>query len=584
MVAALAIVLPSGDVSAPEAGETPNPGQSISSSSSEEFTDPCGTFDTKTRTPYAITGYWLVPSSDECTWRRQLEAMHKVGGDTVIRIGTGLQPRRIDLDGRVLDRDGVDVDPRYNSCRENGLTCFQAAEQDLRKANLNNRISWTYAYRTDEAFGKDLLRCPGMEKVITTDRAVFHRIVALADGSENTSCDFSSKARDYHLILVAARPDDSLTILLNVADRFGMKVFPALPVAPRSRPQTTNADPRHIGTLTMLTRRILHDYGARLADRESFGGVYQPFELQLREMTEDHPTLKVYAEQHKIVEEELKGKPILVSPYLDARKRVNFGATPEEVGVGFRALARTGVGIIAPQDSRGTGKVGLFWPDEREKDVDERLLPVVGRTTNGTAYHASTRDYYREMAEARAEMAGEGFNVQLWANIEAFEPTGTEACGNGGQRGRTDKERLDGAVAMAGRYVSKVISYMWTDFMTCGSPSLSDRLAADWDRPIAVDAVRKVRDIRNGIEVRGYNLAGSTVNVRWEGLEEPKKADVAAVGWHSAEPSPGLPTGTQVAWVPFDWKTVPKDVWVRITVSAPDGRESSAPLHVRAQG
>lgn len=550
-------------------------------SSSSAFTDPCGTFDTRTRTPYAVTGYWLVPTADECTWRRQLEAIHKVGGDTVIRIGTGLQERRVDLDGRILNREGSETDSRYAPCREDELTCFQAAERDLKRANFNNRITTTYVYRTDEAFGPDLLRCPAMERAIVTDRAVFHRLVAPADGSDDPSCDFTSKAREYHLILVAARADDSLTTLLDVADRFSMKVFPALPLAPRDPERSTIADPRHIGTLTTLTRRILQDYGARLSGRDSLGGVYQPFELQMRDMKENHPTLQVYAEQHQIVEQELNGKPILVSPYLDARKRVSFGATPQQAAAGFKALARTGVGIIAPQDSRGTGKVGLFWPDQRDDDVDKLLQPTVGETTYGTAYHASTRDYYRAMADARADMVAEGYDVQLWANIEAFEPAGAEPCGSQGTRGRAEKERLDSAVALAGRYVSKVISYMWSDFMTCGSPSLSDRLAADWDRPIAVDAVRKGRDILDGVEVRGYNLAGAKISIRWEGLDQPKIIDVASAGWHSAVPSAGLPIGTQTAWVPFDWSDVPDDTWIRLHVVAPDGRQTAEALHVR---
>ncbi|MFI0423121.1 DUF4434 domain-containing protein [Spongiactinospora sp. 9N601] len=549
------------------------------------FTDPCGTFDTGTRTPYAVTGYWLVPTSNECTWRKQLEAIHKVGGDTVIRLGTGLQPRYVDEDGRIMTKD-MEVDPRYAPCEEDGLTCVQAAERDLKKFNRNNRITWTYVYRTDERFADGVFRCPSVERSITVGKTVFHRLIAPQDGSDDSGCDFT-KPRNYHLIIIAAARQDSLTQLLDLADRFRMQVFPALPLAPRNPAQPTKADPRHIGTLTTLTRRILQDYGQRHRDRASLGGVYQPFELQMRQMRfdggeNDNDTLRVYAEQHNIVAQELPGKPILVSPYLDARRRVGFGATPKEVAAGFEALARTGVEIIAPQDSRGTGKVGLYWPDERDSPVDERLRPEVGETTYGTAYHGSTRDYYRAMAEARERVAAEGHNVQLWANVEAFEPSGDQRCGAQGTRGATDKSRLDAAVTFTGRYVSKVISYMWSDFFTCGSPSLSQQIAADHDRPMAVDAIHKPRGIQDGLEIRGYNLAATRVNVTWEGLAVPKTVDARAAGWHDPTPLPGMPAGTETLWVPLDWRDVPQGEWLRVEVVSPDGRAAAEPLHVHA--
>jgi hypothetical protein len=270
-----------------------------------------------------------------------------------------------------------------------------------------------------------------------------------------------------------------------------------------------------------------------------------------------------------------------VSPYLDARRGVSFGASPKQVAEGFKALVRTGVGIIAPQDSRGTGKVPLYWPDERDEPVDERLRPIVGETSYGAAYHGSTRDYYRAMAAARAEMVEQGHQVQLWANVEAFEPAADTRCAAQSTRGRTDKARLDAAVAMTGRYVSKVISYMWSDFYTCGSPSLSEEIATDWERPIAVDAIRKGREIQDGIEIGGYRLAGARVTVSWEGLETPKTMDSGAVGWHDPGPLPEEPVGLETVWVPFDWTQVPADTWVRVEVSGADGRAAAEPIHVR---
>ncbi|OUC95340.1 DUF4434 domain-containing protein [Streptosporangium minutum] len=597
VVAAVVLVLPKG-ADAPVSDRTPvasSPSPTSSAALTPEasaFTDPCGTFDTKVSSPYAVTGYWLIPTTDHCTWRRQFGAIHEVGGDTVIRIGWGLQARRVDEDDRIMDNKGEEIDPRYEPCVEDGLPCVAAAERDLQAANPGNRVSWTFVYRTDEAFGPDLFRCPEFERKVTVGDSVFYRIVAPDDGSDDPSCaNIKNKGRGYHVILIAGAEQDkqdSLTELLDLGDQFGVRVFPALPLAPRDPAQVTRAYKDGTDTLTTLTRRILQDYGARFQGRESLGGFYQPFELQMREMSYtgrdpdgDHSTLKVYASQHQIVEQEMPGKPILVSPYIDARKRLKFSASPKQVAKGFEAMVRTGVGIIAPQDSRGTGKVGLFWPDQRDEQVDERLRPVVGETTNGTAYHGSTRDYYREMSAARDRMVEQGYNVQLWANVEAFEPSAEEPCAaRTGTRGRTDKKRLDTAVTQVGRYVSKIVSYMWSDFFTCGSPSLAEDIARDADRPIPVDAVRKERDIQDGMEIRGYNMPmGSKVTVTWDGQEAPKVVEVAGVDL--SEPLPDLPTGMRTAWIPFDWTQVPDGAWVRVEVAAADGRAAAEALHVR---
>jgi hypothetical protein len=578
-VAAVIIVLPSSSEQ-PVATRpaSPQPSKSeVPTPKVSEFTDPCGTFDTKAKSPYAVTGYWITPKSNPCTWRHQLEEIHAVGGDTIIRIGYGLQFRSVSDAGEVQAKDGT-LDPLYKDCQEDGLSCHDAAERDLKQANPGNRIGRTYVYRTDESFGKSLFRCPEMEHTIEVGNRIYYRMITPPDGSDDATCNFTKKATSYDMILVAGSTRDSLKELLDLADTFGMRVFPALPLAPRDPNVPTRANKTHIGTLTTLTRRILQDYGVRFADRDSLGGVYQPFEVQMAATLATNPTLEVYADQHTIVEQELPGKPILISPYLDARKRVGFGQTPKQVAEAFKALAETGVGIIAPQDSRGTGKVGLFWPDERDTEVDERLRPVVGEATYGTAYHGSTRDYYREMAQARQEMLEAGHQVELWANVEAFEPSGKVACAPQGTRGQTDKKRLDQAVTMAGLYVQKVVSYMWSDFMTCGQPSLEDEIVGDWRRPIAVDAIRRARDPQDGVEVRGYNLDDSTVTIEWSG--GAKDLVVSAVGWLDTEPL-DLPERMETAWVPFDWTQVPAGEWVKIEVKGPSGVAATTPLHVR---
>jgi hypothetical protein len=282
------------------------------------------------------------------------------------------------------------------------------------------------------------------------------------------------------------------------------------------------------------------------------------------------------------VQQELPGKPILISPYIDARRKVGFGATPAQVKKGFEALARTGVGIIAPQDGRGTGKGALFWPNWKQQSVDARLKPVVGDATYDTAYVASTREYYRAMAEGRDELKKEGVNVELWANVEAFEPSGDVPCGGQGSRGQTNKARLDSAVTLAGPYVSKVISYMWSDFFTCGSPSLAEQLATDWERPIAIEARHQARDIQDGLEIRGYQLKDTTVTVSWYGHATPEAIDTRSVGWYDPTPLPDLPASVERLWIPFDWHSVPKNAWLRVEVTGANGQKASQAVFSRA--
>lgn len=179
-------------------------------------------------------------------------------------------------------------------------------------------------------------------------------------------------------------------------------------------------------------------------------------------------------------------------------------------------------------------------------------------------------------------MAEEGHEVELWANVEAFEPSADVPCGNRGNRGATDKARLDTAVTLTGRYVSKVISYMWSDFFTCGSPSLADQITVDWNRPIPVDGVRKTRGIQEGLEIRGYNLNSTRVTISWEGQPVPKMLDVAAVGWYDPLPPPGMPERTETVWVPLNWSEVPPDTWIRVEITTADGRSAAEPLHVKA--
>ena len=90
-----------------------------------------------------------------------------------------------------------------------------------------------------------------------------------------------------------------------------------------------------------------------------------------------------------------------------------------------------------------------------------------------------------------------------------------------------------------------------------------------------MDAIRRARDIQDGLEVRGYNLKDGTVTIAWE--SGATDLVVADVGWLDEDPLEDLPEGMQTAWVPFDWTQVPPGEWVKVEREDPVG-----PGHDRA--
>ena len=65
-VASVVIVLRDGNTGSgtASAGQTTPATPALGSPTHSEFTDPCGTFETAATTPYAVSGYWLIPTSD----------------------------------------------------------------------------------------------------------------------------------------------------------------------------------------------------------------------------------------------------------------------------------------------------------------------------------------------------------------------------------------------------------------------------------------------------------------------------------------------------------------------------------------
>ncbi|MGI5283560.1 DUF4434 domain-containing protein [Nonomuraea polychroma] len=491
----------------------------VPSDSRQARPEECPPRDTRVVAPYAVTGYWVIPRADPCVTRRMVEAIHAIGGDTLVTFGP---------------RFSVGSEP---GCVVEGRPCADVPG-----------VRHVYTYVTSEEFGPGLLRCPGIDRRIESDGRIFYR-VSLA-----TFCD----AR-VHDVVIVATDGDGLGNLMTEAAAHGMAVYPGLPAAPQLASKPWEPDLAHLDALNAFTARVLADYRDRLG--APFAGVYQSFELAMRKRSAKDPIISLYAAQHAVVASTLPGKKILVSPYIDARRGRGF--PPDQVETGMADIAGTRAGLpmaIAVQDGRGTGKVPVYAINERDSRVEARLVPVVGDVSYGQAYYGSTRDYIA--AAARRVPPG----VELWVNVEGFEPT--QVAGECGRveplplRGRPSKGRLDRQVMAVGPDAQKIISYGWEPFFTCqaryDTPSLADDIMREWQQPIIVNAAAKEMNGRPGVVVEGYNLRGGTLRFGSQVIEQE---------WH------GRQGRLESAWAPY----VPTGPFTSITLTNEAGQTNTTP-------
>ncbi|MFC5834062.1 hypothetical protein [Nonomuraea insulae] len=488
----------------------------------------CPSRDTRVVAPYAVTGYWVMPRADRCVTQRMVEAVHAIGGDTLITFG-----------------------PRFSSDQEDFADCLVDGRPCAELPG--KRVRQVYTYATSEEFGQSMLRCPGIDRRIESRGRIFYRL------SLATSC-----ADPEHDLVLVSTDGDGLGNLVREASAYGMTVFPGLPAAPQRADKPWEPDLTHLAALRAFTGRVLADYRERFKGLAAFGGVYQSFELAMRARSDKDPIISLYGAQHAVVASALPGKKIVVSPYIDARRGRGFPPAQVEEGLADIAGTRAGMPMaIAVQDGRGTGKVPVYGPHEAGAKVAPRLVPVVGDVSNAQAYYGSTGDY----VEAAARRVPDG--VELWVNIEGFEPS--PAAGECGRvdplplRGRTTKSRLDQQIMAAGTHASKIISYGWDPFFTCqaryDTPSLADDIAAGWQQPIIVGASRKDMNGRPGILVEGHNLRGGVL--RFGGVEVKQER----YGRGRLES----------AWAPY----VPTGEWTSITATNAAGQSSTSAYVMR---
>jgi Domain of unknown function (DUF4434) len=565
-------ILPDGGSTDGQVGEVCNglddDGDGLVDEGLEAFCGGCGRpYDLAVTAPYPIYGTWMFGRGDDCAWQDAMEDFHRQGGESVWQFGPHFE---------VHTANEIRAHVDFAACTEGSVHCVDAALAELQAVNAGNTVANYLTYNFGDAFSDTIMTCPALDRKIIVGSRTYWRIV-LPHNVGQTVCDFNGGSFD--ILFVWAEGADNKEMLLRAADGLQMEVYLGMPGAPQlPHPQTWNVDTALRPAFLDWSRRVLEDYDFRLGAHPSFAGVYQAFEVMLMGSGLD-AIYDTYELLVPVLHAALPGRLYAVSPYWDVN--VDHGnATVASAKAGFKRLARLGVDVIAPQDGRGTGKAALFWPYQEDtviSTVDPRLATfpnVVGTRTFSQQFNASTQELFWAMRDAVTELdTQEGIGVTLWANIEAFEGTTTAPCGFPWSRDRTDKERIDRALAFAGAYPTRIISFMWDAYYTCTdggySQSLHDEIMADHSRPIANQAFFW----NGGLVVRGFHLTapGTTFNLTWyDGSWTAHSTTVTpgstAPGWGAShDRSPML---DEVS-LPFDSSNLAPNFYVHITAVGP---------------
>jgi hypothetical protein len=508
---------------------------------------------------YPISGYWVFARGAAGQWPGTLDAIRRLGGDTLIQFGPRLNP---------VPSAEQAGHPVLSACRIDGRPVVEATREALAQLSPPAELARVFVLATPECFGAALLTWPGLDVCIADGSRRFWRLVIPVPAAVTAA---AGAPRRYALVLIAGGTHDSLAQLLAEAEARRMQVFAGMPIPPPHPQYPWDPWLETLPVTLEVCRRVLADYRDRFGSSPALVGIYQSLETPVAARPLE-AVLRAYRAMHPVVREVLPGRRILVSPYWDARTTPERrGTPPDDIRAGTQTIALCDVDIVAPQDSRGPGKVGLFWPHERDAPVDPRLEPAVGQRTYGEAYCANTRAYYQAAAQGLADLAGVGGpQVELWANLEAFEPGKGVPCGTFTECQRTSKERLDQAVMFAGPQPAKLISFMWDGLYASrgGLPAtLAEEIGTDAARPIVVEARAEARAGQAGLALSGWRLAGATLELRWLDVAGEQTREITP-GTAAAAPALGGPARLQALWVPVNLPAAR----LAVSVRGPGGR------------
>jgi len=504
---------------------------SAASTSSLQDTGPCGrSYDKVVSHPYMIHATWMFNRGNACEWQTTLEQFHRIGGKVVIQFGQALQKlQRIDGDLYEFGTKNL----VYGACQEDGNSCVTQALQDFQREGLDSSriVNWL-AYTSDAQY-TDAIVCKTLpldkkiELRVKGEKMVFWRIVLPRNKNQN-SCDYTTGKFD--VLFVKSYPEklNEARSLMQVADALNMDVYLGAPAFTPLQERGWIVDKDLINATMGWSRRVFLNYAEQYKQHRSFKGIYQTFEVALQPGWEGNEH-KVYQQQVSLFHKTNPGKKYMISPYIMVNKDM-YGSSLAGTVKGFKLLARTGIDIIIPQDGRGTGKGALYWPWQKNlpiKQVDEQLANFSNVKINATfakQYHASSIELFRALKRAKQELKQkEGVDVDLWANVEAFDEDKRDVSYTGcaySDLSQTKKSRLDRAITFAAGTTRKVASFMYDPLFLCKDRygiSLLDQIKSDFDRPV-ITHVALSNSQRSTLTLKGHYISkpGLHFNIKWK--------------------------------------------------------------------
>ncbi|MGE0527408.1 MAG: hypothetical protein AB7G93_06740 [Bdellovibrionales bacterium] len=543
-------------------------------------------------------------------WRTAFSRFASIGGNTVLFFASPVQKLgSYEASGQVtwqLRKRALD------QCLDQGSSCVASALADYQRSGSALPLKGIYYFESAEDYEKYFdANCLGLNKAIHLPQEfeasytlkLFRIFMPHTSGA---SC--VTETSSYDVIFVKQLVDrqgkvvDGNLIALLEGAKAGMQLYLGTPDFPRvvenGAASNWNLDVESFGVYHNFVYQtyFMWRYKKGFTGIDSFAGVYQSFEfdLSLPASSYTNQALSEYVYEAELLHLLLPGRRYAISPYWISNivmlNQASGGARSksellQNVRLSLERLIDGKIDVIAPQDSRGTGKTLLYGDSESEIDlfsVDPALrsYPDQSIFTPGPVsanFLASTAELY---ASARAALdarkaANSNLQTELWGNVEAFEGVPLD----GSALPLTTKQRLDQAIRHYGKSVDRLISFMWDDlFIRRGSDgALYELIQKDATRPIPTLAFWNDSNSVPGLVVEGYHLAsssGAKVNVTWYDVNGGLRFESVplSLGWIWNRATTSQP-GRHTIWVPLNTGSR-ASWWVYVSITDGTGKES----------